>query len=295
MANNNSYDRYQRQVILKNFGTEGQDKLLQAKVLMIGAGGLGCPALQYLAAAGVGTIGIADDDIVDLSNLQRQVLYSVKDIGSLKAIRAAEILGGLNPGINIIPYPVRLAPNNAFSIIEPFDVIIDGTDNFASRYMINDVCVLLNKVLVYGAVSGYEGQVAVFNKKINGNRSANYRDMFLSPPGENEVPNCTEAGVLGVLPGIIGTMQANETIKLLTGIGEPFINRVLTYNSLDNQVYEMELFAGSETRLLIPADRTEFENTDYEWACSAGTNEFEIDHSFFDELISFSKQKLIEL
>ena len=295
MEPNNSYDRYQRQVILKNFGVEGQDKLLRAKVLMIGAGGLGCPALQYLAAAGVGTIGIVDDDTIDLSNLQRQVLYSVADIGSLKAIRAAEILGGLNPDIKIIAYPQRLTPKNAFSIIELFDVIIDGTDNFASRYLINDACVLLDKVLVYGAVSRFEGQVAVFNSKIGGGRSANYRDIFPEPPGKNEIPNCSEAGVLGVLPGIIGTMQANETIKLLTGIGESLINKVLTYNSLDNQLYEMKFHAKVETRLLIPANKTVFENTNYEQACGRGENELEIDPLFLDQLISTGNIDIIDV
>jgi adenylyltransferase/sulfurtransferase len=295
METNHSYDRYQRQVILKNFGAEGQQKLLQAKVLMIGAGGLGCPALQYLAAAGIGTIGIVDDDIVDLSNLQRQVLYSVKDIGLCKAKRAAEILSDLNPGITLISYPERLTATNAFSIVEAFDIIIDGTDNFPSRYMINDLCVLLDKVLVYGAVSQYEGQVAVFNKNINGSRSANYRDIFAVPPGENEVLNCSEGGVLGVLPGIIGTMQANETIKLITGIGDPLINKLLTYNSLNNLVYELEIHASEETHSMIPANRAAFESTPYGELCSAGANSFEIDLSFFNQLISSGNVDVIDI
>ena len=163
MNDNKLYERYQRQMILKEFGVEGQRKLLQAKVLVIGAGGLGCSALQYLAGAGVGTIGIVDDDMVSLSNLHRQILYSVKDIGFNKAERAAAVLHQLNPEIKIIAYPERLTVQNAFTIMEAYDIIIDGTDNFSSRYMINDACVLLNKTLVFGAVSQWEGQVAVFS------------------------------------------------------------------------------------------------------------------------------------
>src|SRR6476620_5750655 len=190
MDNTISYERYQRQMALKNFGEGGQQKLLQAKVLVIGAGGLGCPALQYLAAAGIGNIGIVDDDSVSLSNLHRQILYSVRDIGFLKAERAAEKLREMNPEISIISYAGRLTTQNAFSIMDGYDIIVDGTDNFSSRYMINDACVLLNKPLVYGAVSQYEGQVAIFNvKKNKTEETVNYRDLFPHPPGENEVLN----------------------------------------------------------------------------------------------------------
>jgi len=231
-----SYERYHHQMILKDFGEAGQQKLLQAKVLVIGAGGLGCPALQYLTAAGIGTIGIVDDDVVTLSNLHRQILYSTSDIGFLKAEKAAEKLRQLNPEISIIVYSERLTTQNALSIMKAYDVIIDGTDNFSTRYMINDACVLLQKPLVYGAVSQYEGQVAIFNyKKENLYEGVNYRDLFPYPPKDTEVLNCAEAGVLGILPGIIGTMQANETIKLITGIGKPLINRMLTFNALNNQ------------------------------------------------------------
>jgi adenylyltransferase/sulfurtransferase len=231
------YERYHRQIILPEFGEIGQQKLLKAKVLVIGAGGLGCPALQYLTAAGIGTIGIVDDDVVSLNNLHRQVLYSVNDIGLSKAERAAHILEQLNPDINIIAYNERLENQNAITLFHDFDIVVDGTDNFSTRYMINDACVLLNKPLVYGAISLFEGQVSVFRNQ-NAD-DVNYRDIFPDPPKEGEVLNCAEAGVLGVLPGIIGTMMANETIKLLTGIGDSLINQLLTYNALNNQVYQL--------------------------------------------------------
>jgi sulfur-carrier protein adenylyltransferase/sulfurtransferase len=279
------YERYSRQVLLKEFGEAGQQKLLQAKVLMIGAGGLGCAALPYLVAAGIGNIGIIDDDIAVLHNLHRQVLFSVNDIGSSKAQCAASVLRHLNPGITIEAFNERLSVANALTLLKNYDVIIDGTDNFSSRYMINDACVLLNKPLVYGAVSKFEGQVAVFNHSTNGSeRSVNYRDLFPNPPVDGEIANCAEAGVLGVLPGIIGSMQANETIKLLAGMGTPLINRLLTYNALNNQVFELELTAQTGTRNLIPADTEAFEKTDYAWLCGVVENSFEISAQKFNEL-----------
>ncbi|HEY8660270.1 MAG TPA: HesA/MoeB/ThiF family protein [Hanamia sp.] len=296
MNNTISYERYQRQMILKSFGEAGQQKLLKAKVLVIGAGGLGCPALQYLAAAGIGTIGIVDDDVVSLSNLHRQILYSVNDIGFPKAERAAEKLGQLNPEITIITYPERLTNQNALSIMDAYDIIIDGTDNFSTRYMINDACVLLNKPFVYGAVSQYEGQVAIFNYKKNpAEEAVNYRDLFPNPPKEGEVLNCAEAGVLGVLPGIIGTMQANETIKLITGIGKPLINRMLTFNSLNNRTYEIELSASPETRLLIPENKKVFKETDYDWLCSSIAVQYEIDCNSFDDLLATHNIDVIDV
>jgi len=298
MNSNHSYERYQRQIILKEFGEAGQEKLLQAKVLVIGAGGLGCPALQYLVAAGVGTIGIVDDDVVILNNLQRQVLYSVNDIGLSKAERAASILQQLNPDIKITAYNERLITQNALTIINAFDIIIDGTDNFSTRYMINDACVLVNKPLVFGAVSQYEGQLAIFNCKKKGKRSeetVNYRDVFPQPPKEGEVLNCADAGVLGVLPGIIGTMMANETIKLITGIGEPLINQMLTYNALTNQVYQLTLAARKETRSLIPEDKAEFLQTDYEWLCTSQGQELEIDANTFDNIVGIGSIDIIDV
>lgn len=277
------YERYQRQIILNEFGEEGQLKLQKAKVLVIGAGGLGCPSLQYLTAAGVGTIGIVDDDLVALNNLHRQVLYSTNDIGLSKAERAAHTLQQLNPEIKIIPYNRRLTTQNALSIIADFDIIIDGTDNFATRYLINDACVLQGKPLIYGAISQFEGQLSVFrNKNTN---DVNYRDIFPDPPKEDDVLNCADGGVLGVLPGIIGTMMANETIKMIIGIGEPLVNQLLTYNALNNHVYQLTLSAKKETRSLIPKDETEFLKTDYDWLCSSSASVNEIDFDTFNSLL----------
>jgi adenylyltransferase/sulfurtransferase len=293
MDNNNLYQRYHRQIILPEFGEQGQQKLLKAKVLVIGAGGLGCPALQYLTATGVGTIGIVDDDVVALNNLHRQVLYSVNDIGSSKAERAANILKQLNPEIKIIAYNERLENQNALTLFDEFDIIIDGTDNFSTRYMINDGCVLLNKPLVYGAISQFEGQVSVFRNK--NEEDVNYRDIFPDPPKEGEVLNCAEAGVLGVLPGIIGTMMANETIKLITGIGEPLIGQLFTYNALNNQVYQLTLSARKETRSLIPKDETTFLKMDYVWLCSSPVSTDEIDVNTFNSLIEKGNIDVIDV
>ncbi|WP_276503215.1 HesA/MoeB/ThiF family protein [Terrimonas pollutisoli] len=286
MKETKSLERYQRQVLLKEFGEAGQQKLLGAKVVVIGAGGLGCPVLQYLVAAGVGTIGIVDDDTVSLTNLHRQPLYTVKDIGLSKAELAASGLRQLNPDINIITYNQRLTVENALDILESFDIIVDGTDNFSTRYMINDACVLLDKPLVYGAISQFEGQVAVFSPRPlkGGIGGVNYRDLFPIPPKEDEVLNCAQAGVLGVLPGIIGTMMANETIKLITGMGEVLINQLFTYNALNNQVYKWKLTAGENTASLIPADEDAFKKMNYAWLCGSATEVPEIDSNEFDEL-----------
>ena len=283
MNDKNLYNRYHRQIILPEFGEEGQQKLLKSKVLVVGAGGLGCPTLQYLTAAGIGAIGIVDDDVVALNNLHRQVLYSVDDIGLSKVERAADILHRLNPDIKIIAYNERLTTQNALQLFDGFDIIIDGTDNFSTRYMINDACVLLSKPLVYGAISQFEGQVSVFNNKSEGD--VNYRDIFPDPPKDGEVLNCAEAGVLGILPGIIGTMMASETIKLITGIGETLINQLLTYNALSNEVYVLKLSSRKETRSLIPKNESEFLKTDYVWLCSSPISQEEIDPDTFNSMI----------
>ncbi len=293
MKDKNLYERYHRQIILPEFGEVGQQKLLKAKVLVIGAGGLGCPALQYLTAAGIGTIGIVDDDVVSLNNLHRQILYSVNDIGLSKAERASNVLQQLNPEIKIIAYNERLENKNAIILLEEFDIIIDGTDNFSTRYMINDACVLLNKPLVYGAISQFEGQVSVFrNEKAD---DVNYRDIFPDPPKDGEVLNCAEAGVLGILPGIIGTMMANETIKLIAGIGEPLIDQLLTYNALSNETYKLILSARKETRSLIPKDENEFLKTDYIWLCSSPLSKAEINTDVFNNLIEKGNVDVIDV
>ncbi len=296
MNNDQLYERYQRQLVLKGFGAEAQQKLLSASVLVIGAGGLGCPVLQYLTAAGIGSIGIVDDDVVALSNLHRQVLYNVQMIGRPKADCAVEVLQQLNQQVKFTVYNERLTNKNAVAIFSAFDVIVDGSDNFATRYLVNDACVLLNKAMVYGAISQYEGQVAVFNVQQNNERSANYRDLFPHPPKEGEVLNCAEAGVLGVLPGIIGSMMANETIKLITGTGMLLANKLFTYNTLNNQTYEFELSRRIETASLIPPTAEALQQTDYEWLCSSTANIVnEIDSKEFNSIVAEGKAAIVDV
>ena len=220
--------RYQRHLGLAGFGPTAQEKLKTGSVLVIGAGGLGCPALLYLAAAGVGRIVLIDADTVDRSNLQRQVLYTTADNGRPKAIVAADRLRALNPHITIEPHVARLTRDNALGLIRSVDVVVDGSDNFFTRYLVNDACVLAGRPLVYGAIQGFEGQASVFNFR----SGPTYRCLFPEPPEPGTVPNCAEAGVLGVLPGLIGTVQAAEAIKLLTGIGEPLSGRLLLWDAL---------------------------------------------------------------
>jgi sulfur-carrier protein adenylyltransferase/sulfurtransferase len=234
-----------------------------------------------------------DDDVVALNNLHRQVLYTVNDIGLSKAERARNILQQLNPEIMIIAYNERLENQNALILFDEFDIIIDGTDNFSTRYMINDACVLLNKQLVYGAISQFEGQVSIFRN--NSSDDVNYRDLFPDPPKDGEVLNCAEAGVLGILPGIIGTMMANETIKMITGMGEPLIDQLLTYNALNNETYKLNLSARKETRALIPKDANEFLKTDYVWLCSSPISNAEISTDTFNSLIEKSGVDIIDV
>ncbi len=224
--------RYNRHLILKEFGYEGQLKLKNSCVLVVGAGGLGCPVLLYLVAAGVGTIGIIDFDVVQESNLQRQVLFTIHDIGKNKAEAARQRLLLLNPHIAISAFTNRITSENALELLRNYDLVIDGSDNFPTRYLLNDASVLLNKPLVYGSVLEHEGQVAAFNVFKNNQFSTNYRDIFPSPPVPGAVPDCESAGVLGVLPGIIGCMQANEAIKILTGKGEHLSNSLLIIDSM---------------------------------------------------------------
>jgi adenylyltransferase/sulfurtransferase len=225
-------NRYARHFVIPDFGQEGQAKLKAGRVLVIGAGGLGCPLLQYLAAAGVGKIGIVDYDRVDISNLQRQVLYGTDDVGQLKAEVAKRKLLALNPHIEINTYPVALNRDNVFELFSEYDIVADGTDNFPTRYLVNDACVLSDKVNVYGSIFRFEGQVSVFNLPgEDGKRGHNYRDLYPAPPPPEMVPNCAEGGVLGVLPGIIGCMQAVEVIKILSGIGEPLSGRLLLFDA----------------------------------------------------------------
>lgn len=226
--------RYSRQILLPGFDKGGQEKLKRSSVLVIGAGGLGSPTLLYLVAAGIGRIGIVDFDLVDQSNLQRQVLFTTADIGKNKALTAAKRLNELNPLVKIEAHPTQLNSTNAMEIISKYDVVVDGSDNLPTRYLVNDACVFLNKTLVYGAIFQFEGQASVFNQLlINGNRGPNYRDLFPEPPPPEMVPSCSEGGVLGVLPGIIGCIQANETIKVLCSLGTTLSGRLLIFDSLD--------------------------------------------------------------
>lgn len=228
--------RYSRHLVLQGFGVENQLKLRRARVLVVGAGGLGCPALLYLTAAGVGTIGVIDSDTLEISNLQRQVLYTMNDVGRSKAEAAVAHLAQLNPLIALKAFAERLTSENALDIIRAFDLVIDGTDNFPTRYLINDACVLLDKPFIYASILQYEGQAAVFNYRDKaGEISANYRDIFPEPPTGASIPNCEEAGVIGVLPGLLGCIQANEAIKILTGIGEPLSNQLLILDSATMQ------------------------------------------------------------
>jgi adenylyltransferase/sulfurtransferase len=234
--------RYSRHLSLPEFGIEGQWKLKNTRVLIIGAGGLGIPLLQYLAAAGVGTIGIIDFDHIEISNLQRQVIYETKDEGFLKAEMAAKKIRNLNPEIIVNYYPLLLDRNNIFSIFANYDIIADGSDNFPTRYLVNDACVLLKKPLVYGSVFRYEGQVSVFNYlEKSGQLGPNYRDLFPEPPPPHVVPNCAEGGVLGILPGIIGNLQAAEVVKIATGIGTTLSGQLLIFDFLSSTFHKFKI------------------------------------------------------
>ncbi len=226
-------ERYSRHLIIPEFNIEGQSKLKAAKVLVVGAGGLGSPLLLYLAAAGVGTIGIVDFDVVDESNLQRQVLFGVESIGQSKVEVAKKRIEGLNPHIQINIYNTHLNSENALDIIKNYDVVADGTDNFPTRYLVNDACCILGKTNVYASIFRFDGQVSVFNyKKKNGEFGPNYRDLFPEPPPPGLVPSCAEGGVIGVLPGIVGSLQANEVIKVVAGVGEPLVGRLFLFDAL---------------------------------------------------------------
>jgi len=230
--------RYSRQTILPEVGIEGQAKLTNASVLVVGAGGLGSPVLLYLAAAGVGRLGIIDADKVDVTNLQRQVIYVTEDEGKSKAETAAKRLSALNPEINIDTYPVWLSKENALEIFSQYDIIVDGSDNFATRYLVNDACVILKKPLVFGSIFKFEGQVSVFNYK----GGPTYRCLFPEPPAAGEVPNCSEIGVIGVLPGIIGTLQANEVIKIILEKGDVLSGILYMYDALSNDIQKLKIF-----------------------------------------------------
>jgi len=234
---NDEVKRYSRHLIMPEVGVDGQRKLKAAKVLCIGAGGLGSPVAMYLAAAGVGTIGLVDFDVVDFSNLQRQILHSTPDVGKPKLQSAKEKLNALNPEIDIRTHEVALSSKNALELFAPYDIVVDGTDNFPTRYLVNDACVLLGKPNAYGSIFRFEGQASVFATK----DGPCYRCLYPEPPPPGLVPSCAEGGVLGVLPGMIGMIQATETVKLIMGIGEPLIGRFLIYDALKMRFRELKL------------------------------------------------------
>lgn len=241
--------RYQKHLSLPELGTAGQLRLKNARVLVVGAGGLGCPVLLYLTAAGVGTIGVIDPDVVDLSNLQRQVLYTTDEVGKSKVKTAVSHLNRLNPDLTFDTYTSALDTGNARTVIQEYDIVVDCTDNFKVRYLVNDVCVSLGKPFVYGAIHRFEGQVAVLNADLgDGQRGPTYRCLFPEYPNDLEIPNCNDTGVLGVLPGVIGTYQANEVIKLITGIGQPLTQQLLMIDllSMDQQKIRTKRRADAE-------------------------------------------------
>ena len=231
------YKRYSRHLIMPEVGVDGQRKLKASKVLCIGAGGLGSPVAMYLAAAGVGTLGIVDFDTVDFSNLQRQILHGTPDVGRPKLASATDRINALNPNVHVEPYETALTSENALQIFEPYDVIVDGTDNFPTRYLVNDACVILGKPNAYGSIFRFEGQASVFGTK----DGPCYRCLYPEPPPPGLVPSCAEGGVLGVLPGLVGVIQATEAIKLITGIGDPLIGRFLIVDALRMKFRELKL------------------------------------------------------
>lgn len=260
--------RYSRHFVLPHMGVEGQRKLAGARVALVGAGGLGSPAALYLAAAGVGTLGVVDADLVDLSNLQRQVLHRVSHLGRPKVDSARENLQELNPGVEVVPHPVRLTSVNALEILDGYDLVVDGSDNFPTRYLVNDACVILGKPYVYGAVDRWEGQVSVFGTA----DGPCYRCLFREPPPPGLVPGCAEAGVLGVLPGIMGSLQAAEVIKLLLGVGESLAGRLLIFDALALSFREVRLRRNPECPV-CGDEPTVTELIDYEGFCGVEADE----------------------
>lgn len=267
---NDEIHRYGRHLIMPELGMDGQRRLKASSILLVGTGGLGSPLALYLAAAGVGRLGLVDYDIVEETNLQRQIIHGVSSIGKSKIESAAQRILDINPNVQIDKYEVPLTSENALEILEPYDIIIDGTDNFPTRYLVNDACVRLGKPNVYGSILRFEGQLSVFYAK----EGPCYRCMFPEPPPPGLVPSCAEGGVLGVLPGTIGTMQATEAIKLITGIGDPMIGRMLLYDALEVSFTTIKVRKNPTCPVCgIPADQVEL--IDYEQFCGVPAH----DHS----------------
>ena len=255
-------ERYRRHLVIPEVGEEGQAKLLKSKVLLMGAGGLGSPAALYLAAAGVGTLGVVDMDVVDLSNLQRQVIHTQDRSGKPKTESARMSIQALNPDVKVIPFQERLTSQNVIRVLEGFDMVLDGGDNFPTRYLLNDACVVLNKPNIHGSIYRFEGQVTTFIPR----KGPCYRCLYPTPPPADMAPSCAEAGVLGVLPGLVGLIQANEALKLILGIGEPLVGRLLTLDALETRFSELKL--RRDPNCPVCADGAKVEFIDYEQFCS---------------------------
>lgn len=277
--NQNEKTLYSRHLLLSEIGIEGQEKIKAAKVLVIGAGGLGCPILQYLTAVGVGTIGIVDGDTVDITNLQRQILFTIDTIGKSKARSATNRLKQLNPYVVFKVHDEFLNVKNALALFNQYDIIVDGSDNFQTRYLCNDAAVLTNKPLVFGSIFKFEGQVSVFNYK----EGPTYRCLYPEPPKEGSVPSCSEIGVLGVLPGIIGSYQANEVIKIICEIGDVLSGKLLTINTLTHQNFILGFQKNEQIQIS--------ELIDYDFFCGIETTESEIE---FSE-INIKKHQLVDI
>jgi adenylyltransferase/sulfurtransferase len=256
-------ERYSRQIILPNVGGKGQEKLLAAKVLIIGAGGLGSPCALYLASAGIGTIGIVDSDKVELNNLQRQILHATDKVGIPKVESARERLNSINPDVNVIPYNIRLTSSNILDIIKDYDIIVDGSDNFPTRYLVNDACVISDKPLSHGGIFRFDGQAIT----ILPHHSACYRCLFPEPPPPGLVPSCQEAGILGAVAGMIGTIQANEVLKFVLGTGNLLVGRLFVFNALDSSSRQVKVPRDPKCPVCSD-DATITELIDYEEFCS---------------------------
>lgn len=278
MLNQHELQRYSRQINLPGMGVEAQEQLKSARVLVVGAGGLGSPVLLYLAAVGVGTLGIVEGDVIDISNLHRQVLYGDTDAGLSKAEMAAARLKHQNPSVAIELHPTFLDAGNALDIIRNYDIVVDGSDNFDTRYLVNDACVILGKPMVSGAIYHFEGQVSVFNYK----EGPTYRCLFPQPPGAGESPNCADSGVLATLPGIIGTIQANEVVKIITGIGTVLSGKLLVWDTLSMQSHTFS-FAATEAGRNI----TEIQAPASSSVCATG----DVSYVAYDDLLLMMHQE----
>jgi len=263
---NDEIIRYSRHIILQEVGGTGQQKLKDARVLIIGAGGLGSPAAFYLAAAGVGTIGIVDDDVVDLSNLQRQILHRTQDVGRPKVESAVRALTELNPGVTVKPYRMRVDASNVLDLVREYDVVVDGVDNFATRYLLNDACVMAGKPLVDAGILRWDGLLMT----IKPHEGPCYRCVFPEPPPPGAVPSCQEAGVIGAIAGVMGTLQAMEAIKLILGVGETYTGRLLLYDALEGRFRQVN--AVRDPNCAVCGDHpTITELVEYDWSCEIGT------------------------